>query len=344
MPDFGTEYLQEFASKGGESNKEKSEEANVEVIETKETAQTEEVNSVEEQEADNNIETKTAVDDEPKATEKKVEKTVNEKIAELNDFLNRNPELTEKDYFELKKPVEQHNQDELIRKYLSEKEGLNEYAVKLKMKKFDTEIDEDFDGELDVESEEYLEAQAEKAEILKKAQQYHIEETEKILNANREEVEQTEETHEPTEEEIQEFRKLMKQNYDSAIMKSSNELEGVEIEVNGEKLKIIPEESHRKSMMETGYNIGEHTNKYFSENGFELVKGEEFAKDIIFWQTPETRNLALQKAYEQGVEHGKASQMKLKHNVNNMAQIKHGEGESSGKGKAVEQLYRMNKM
>lgn len=268
---------------------------------------------------------------------------VNEKISELNDFLERNPELSPEDYFELKKPISSIPEETLIEKYLSEKEGLTPSALKLRMKKLEVANNIDLDEDFDEESTEVLEARAEKERLLKLAQEFHSEKVEGLLkptvNNNVENIETTA----PTEEEIKLFQQEVKQKYNAKIMQASNEFDGVEIEVNGEKITIIPTDEDRVAVRETGLNLNEVTSKYFSQDGLELEKSSEFAKEILFWQTEATRNAALKSVFEQGVEYGKLQQMKNHRNINNSANIEIGNFDA-GVESMKNQLYAVNRV
>lgn len=288
---------------------------------------------------ENNLETPEVTEE---VEEVKVEQRlpVNEKITELNDFLHRNPNSTESDYFNLKKPIDQIDESELIRNYLTEKEGLTPAELKLKLKEMETATinsDDDFADEVDVESIEYLKAQAEKERLLKKATEFHNEKVESILKPAESNGENTD-TPAPTEQEVREYQRQIKQNYDAKIMQSTNEFAGVDIEVGGEKLTIIPSDEQKGKMRETGFNLSEITNKYFSKDGLALDKSDDFAKELLFWITPETRNASLQQAYEQGLEVGKLSQMKTKQNISNTAKIG-SEGGDGNREALLNKLY-----
>lgn len=334
--DYSDNYLQELVATEQPQVENDAEVENV----VSETPTNEEVTSEEA-----NIENlETEITPEAPATEVKeiVEPTkpVNEKIAELNEFLNKNPKLSEADYFELKKPLADIPEEELIRKYLTEKEGLTPSELKLKMKELqngstDDEFGDDF---FDEDSEEYLTAQAKKERLLKDAQAYHTEKIDGLFNSADGENGKTTETQVPTEEQVRLYQQELKQNYDASIMQSANELEGVDIEVNGEKIKVIPTDNERKSLMETGYKLNEITNRYFSADGLNLDKPTEFAKDITFWITPETRNAAIKSAYEQGLEAGKLSQMKSQRNINGTVKVEV-EASDAAKENLLNKLY-----
>ena len=268
---------------------------------------------------------------------------VNEKISELNSFLNRNPDLSEEDYFNLKKPLAEIPEEDRIKKYLAEKEGLTPTEIKLRLMELQAPLaEDDFGDEPDTESIEFLKAQAEKEKLLKDADSFYTEQVQKLLNSPEGNTGENAGTPELNEEDVKKFQQEVKQNYDAKVMQASNELQGIDIEINGQKLMITPTDNERQALRETGYKLAEITGQYFSEDGIQLERHDEFTKDILYWITPETRTAALKSAYEQGLEEGKASQMKSQRNINNSARIEV-EGDS-GMESAKNQLYQINKM
>lgn len=344
--DYATQHIQELLASQKETPTEQpSVEPTNELVET--PTENVEASDVVETSVENELQTETPeerIEQEEVAEQPKL--AVNEKITELNDFLNRNPNKTEADYFNLKKPIDQIDEKELISKYLTEKEGLTPSELKLKLKEMEAaniDEDDDFADELDKESVEYLKAQAEKERLLKKATQFHNEQVQTILAPTESNNGENIDTPAPTEQEVQEFQRKIKLNYDAKIMQSTNEFQGVDIEVGGEKMTIIPSDEEKGKMRETGLKLNEITNKYFTPDGLALDKSDEFAKDVLFWQTPETRNAALQQAYEQGLENGRLSQMRTKQNINNSAKIEIG-GADASREQILNKIYSASKL
>ena len=335
MADFSTEYFNEkFSAPSEPAVAETSTEQNPPAeAEVTENAEPNEIN-----------ETPITPSDESASVEVPESKPpVNEKISELNSFLNRNPDLSEEDYFNLKKPLAEIPEEDRIKKYLAEKEGLTPTEIKLRLMELQAPlVEDDFGDEPDTESIEFLKAQAEKEKLLKDADSFYTDQVQKLLNSPEGNTGENAGTPELNEEDVKKFQQEVKQNYDAKVMQASNELQGIDIEINGQKLMITPTDNERKALRETGYKLAEITGQYFSEDGIQLERHDEFTKDILYWITPETRTAALKSAYEQGLEEGKASQMKSQRNINNSARIEV-EGDS-GRESAKNQLYQINKM
>ena len=80
--------------------------------------------------------------------ENSVSQFANEEIARMNSYLKKYPEKTIHDYNALTTPIESLKEDDLIRSYLSEKEGKTKSQIDYALKQLELkEEDPDFDGE-----------------------------------------------------------------------------------------------------------------------------------------------------------------------------------------------------
>ena len=97
---------------------------------------------------------------------------INDKLSELNSYLNKYPDRDITDYQRLKQKTEELDSNELIKKYLSDKEKMSDKAISLEMKKFENLVD-DFDDDFsDLDEDERLRLEVDYETILGKAREW----------------------------------------------------------------------------------------------------------------------------------------------------------------------------
>ena len=107
----------------------------------------------------------------------------NEEVAMLNAYLQKNPDKTLRDYQNLTRPASELSEDELLKKYLSEKEGMTEKEIQLEMRKLEVKASEegDFDFE-DDDDESRLEAEARRERKLRESKNWYEQSQQELLN------------------------------------------------------------------------------------------------------------------------------------------------------------------
>ena len=279
-----------------------------EVQETKQVEQNTEQNSVSAQET--------------QQSETNVEQTVfaNEELAKLNQFVKSTGKGVE-DYLALQKSSEQFDKRELIKKYLSEKEGLSEREINRELKKYDDLDDEDF---VDEDAKELFEIAHEKAS--------------KWWDANRESVLSSLKTEPTTElgetqsqeqvkrftpeeyqnmyvEQIKEVQKYNNQQIASAIPELEYELKysgSKEYGIEPLEISYKPDEDFLKEATKVGLDMGVLINDFF-ENG--QVKDAKGLLKVLTQSYAPTSKVMIDKLIEQAVLKDRVLQSKKQRNV-----------------------------
>ena len=165
MTDFDN-VLKERLSSLSESKQENTSVENTNTEQTTETNTTQEVvNDTPKVETTTNVEVtpEASVETKEVSEPKVTKKYSNEQVEEIDAYFKKNPDKSLDDYLRLKRPIDSISNDELIKEFLSEKEGMTEAEIKLEMKRMEVKQNADEDDEfyLDEDDEvKRLEAQA----------------------------------------------------------------------------------------------------------------------------------------------------------------------------------------
>lgn len=245
----------------------------------------------------------------------------NEEVAMLNAYLQKNPDKTLRDYQNLTRPASELSEDELLKKYLSEKEGMTEKEIQLEMRKLEVKASEegDFDFE-DSDDESRLEAEAKRERRLRESQQWYEQSQEELLNGLKTEATPPEsQTNEPVEalrqqilDEGRQRQEATKNEYYVKTYQALNEIGDFNLPIMGDDVKFSPDESFRKALRE-GLDIEKSLGKFYDDKG-QLSDPAGFVKEVAYWHQP-TRQAMIDFATSQAYERGKADALKNRKNI-----------------------------
>lgn len=240
-----------------------------------------------------------------------------EEVAELNAFMLKNPNKTIDDYKQLKKPTSEINEDDLLRQYYSEKEGMGEAEIALKMKKMELakQSDDDFD-DFERDDEEQLERQVLREKELKSARKWRDEYVrEQLSETKTAEVPVEHESVEAYKKAVEEAQKTARQSYlTSLYTEVLPSITSIELGTNGESLSYIPDEEFKQEMKAVSEDFNLIYQKFLNQDGtFKDAKG--FITEVALWANPTTREKMIAYRVEQAVLRDRASQSKVRRNV-----------------------------
>lgn len=229
----------------------------------------------------------------------------NEQLAEANAFMQRTGKTLE-DYLNLKKPVESFNKEDLIMKYLTEKEGKTESEAKLellKLKVEDAPEDDDFfDDEQDEEFKLQQKAKQEKLDgLFDKAKNFHELQVAQELGASA--APQNQEPQQPQgfedhlkslqESQMKEVERLNLQ-YKTDLYSELPALTEIPMTIDGETVKFRVSDEMRNEIKETTENLASVANQYFDTSGSgKLTNASGLMTEVSAWINPKTRGILL---------------------------------------------------
>ena len=136
------------------------------VVEETETVVAEETAPV-----NNNVQTQEASTE---STETTKSQFASEEVAEFNAFKQKFPEKSIDDYKRLKTPTSELNEEELLRQYYSEEEGMGEKEIAYQLKQLEVNgNDDDEFGDFSLDEDEKLKREANRERDLRKAKKWH---------------------------------------------------------------------------------------------------------------------------------------------------------------------------
>ena len=276
-------------------------------------------------------------------TETKQSVFANEELAKLNDFVKKTGKGVD-EYLALQKSSSDLDKRELIKKYLSEKEGLSEKEISRELRKF-----EDIDDEVlvDEDTKELFEIQHDKAS---KWYDGYREGVLSLLESENQVSQGDQEAQRYSVEEYQnmyaeQVSKVQLQN-NQRIAEAIPELED-ELEYGGSKEHGIepfkftfkPDEAYLKEATKVGLDMGVLINDFF-ENG--QVKDAKGLLKVLTRSYAPTSKVMIDKLIEQAVLRDRISRDKSKRNVN--ADLYQGvEVSSDDSNKNAYEAYRKSK-
>lgn len=241
-----------------------------------------------------------------------------EQVAELNNFLERNPDKTIDDYQRMKRPAESIGDDELIKQYLAEKEGKTASEIALEMKKLEVS-DLDDDDEFG-DSEANLEARAKRERAILEARTWYSENQKELFSA---------ETQQPTPNEasepssydtvyqqlLDEGKKLQetaKQDYYTKSYQALSEISDITMDVYGEEVRLAVDDNMKK-ILRTSLDVEKSLGKFYDEKG-SLTDAKGYLENLAWWDV-NSRAILLAKRDEQVEARVKADSAKNRRNV-----------------------------
>lgn len=278
-------------------------------------------NPANEQPIDNGSDTPTNADAEP-SKEPETPPTpsfASEEVAKYNEFVR----VTGKEDYNAFKfwdtPTNEINEEDLLKKYLSEKEGMTEKEVNYELKRMEVN-EEDFG---DFEDEETSEQEILRERTLRKAKEWHSSEFDKISKAKENAVNQL-----PERLTAEEFTKRAMEQQHSVYQENVNKvyetlptITEIPLKVAGDESKglsaldvsFTPDEQFASDMKTVSEDIGVVVNQFYDENA-KLKNPKGWIENAI-WAYHATRNKMIQFMIEQAVLNDRTSRNQSRRNV-----------------------------
>ena len=322
MTDFDN-VLKERLSSLSESKQENTSVENTNTEQTTETNTTQEVvNDTPKVETTTNVEvTHEASIETKEVSEPKVTKKYsNEQVEEIDAYFKKNPDKSLDDYLRLKRPIDSIGNDELIKEFLSEKEGMTEAEIKLEMKRMEVKQNADEDDEFDLDEDDEvkrLEAQALLEKRLREAKAWKEQSVSEQLTFEKETSVQEDI---PAREQViseyekwraDEMRKATEEYYTTAFQ-SLNELQGFEVDINGETV-LLDVDDALKSTIKQSLDTTTIVKQFFDEKG-KLVNTKDYF-EALAWFNKDSREKLLQERDRQVEARVKAETAKVRKNI-----------------------------
>lgn len=322
MTDFDN-VLKERLSSLSESKQENTSVENTNTEQTTETNTTQEVvNDTPKVETTTNVEvTHEASIETKEVSEPKVTKKYsNEQVEEIDAYFKKNPDKSLDDYLRLKRPIDSIGNDELIKEFLSEKEGMTEAEIKLEMKRMEVKQNADEDDEFDLDEDDEvkrLEAQALLEKRLREAKAWKEQSVSEQLTFEKETSVQEDI---PAREQViseyekwraDEMRKATEEYYTTAFQ-SLNELQGFEVDINGETV-LLDVDDALKTTIKQSLDTTTIVKQFFDEKG-KLVNTKDYF-EALAWFNKDSREKLLQERDRQVEARVKAETAKVRKNI-----------------------------
>ena len=242
---------------------------------------------------------------------------VSEEAARFNDFVSK---TGKEDYNEFKfwqKPTDEVDEDELLRKFLSEKEGMTEKEIAFELKRLE-KTESEFDDEF-WDDDEITEKEVQRERYLRKAKEWHQAEQERINSSTESVVPQRMTLEEYNQMVMQQHETVYKQNL-TKVYETIPTVTGLKINIAGnEKLGIAPlnveytpDEEFRSEMQAASSDIGTVINKFY-ENGY--LKDAKGWIETVATASPKNLNKLIQFAVEQAVLADRVNRSNIRRNV-----------------------------
>ena len=253
---------------------------------------------------------------EPKVTKK----YSNEQVEEIDAYFKKNPDKSLDDYLRLKRPIDSISNDELIKEFLSEKEGMTEAEIKLEMKRMEVKQNADEDDEFDLDEYDEvkrLEAQALLEKRLREAKAWKEQSVSEQLTFEKETSVQEDI---PAREQViseyekwraDEMRKATEEYYTTAFQ-SLNELQGFEVDINGETV-LLDVDDALKTTIKQSLDTTTIVKQFFDEKG-KLVNTKDYF-EALAWFNKDSREKLLQERDRQVEARVKAETAKVRKNI-----------------------------
>ena len=251
---------------------------------------------------------------------KVTKKYSNEQVEEIDAYFKKNPDKSLDDYLRLKRPIDSIGNDELIKEFLSEKEGMTEAEIKLEMKRMEVKQNADEDDEFDLDEDDEvkrLEAQALLEKRLREAKAWKEQSVSEQLTFEKETSVQEDI---PAREQViseyekwraDEMRKATEEYYTTAFQ-SLNELQGFEVDINGETV-LLDVDDALKTTIKQSLDTTTIVKQFFDEKG-KLVNTKDYF-EALAWFNKDSREKLLQERDRQVEARVKAETAKVRKNI-----------------------------
>ena len=322
MTDFDN-VLKERLSSLSESKQENTSVENTNTEQTTETNTTQGVvNDTPKVETTTNVEVthEASVETKEVSEPKVTKKYSNEQVEEIDAYFKKNPDKSLDDYLRLKRPIDSIGNDELIKEFLSEKEGMTEAEIKLEMKRMEVKQNADEDDEFDLDEDDEvkrLEAQALLEKRLREAKAWKEQSVSEQLTFEKETSVQEDI---PAREQViseyekwraDEMRKATEEYYTTAFQ-SLNELQGFEVDINGETV-LLDVDDALKTTIKQSLDTTTIVKQFFDEKG-KLVNTKDYF-EALAWFNKDSREKLLQERDRQVEARVKAETAKVRKNI-----------------------------
>lgn len=244
--------------------------------------------------------------------EKKIQ-FANEELAEANDFISRNPEKSLSDYYSLKKPIDQFSEDDLIKNFLSEKEGMSKDEVDAEIERLElSDEDDDF-----VDEDELKKLKSEREKMLNDAKQWREDFVSEQLGKSEVKSKESPEAQLTYEERLEDARKTYeaeRAEYTQSIYGAISEMTEIPLELNGEIISFKPDEEFLRETRLGSEDLSS-IGKAFFENG-KIKDPKGFIQETTLWANPATRKPMLDFMIEQAITRDRLQKDKVRRNIN----------------------------
>lgn len=227
-----------------------------------------------------------------------------EEVAKYNEFVKVTGREDYQDFKFWDTPTDKVDENDLLKKYLSEKEGMTEKEVNYELKRM--ELDEEYGdfGDNEPSEQEIL-----RERTLRKAKEWHSSEFEKISKAKEEAVSRL-----PEKLTAEEFTKrAMEQQYNvyqenvKKVYETLPNITAIPLKVSGDESKGIPsvevsfspDEQFANNMKAVSEDIGIVVNQFYDE-GAKLKDPKGWIENAV-WAYAPTRERMIQFMIEQAV-------------------------------------------
>ena len=259
----------------------------------------------------------------PEATAETTAKSfVSEKAARFDDFVRRTGKEDYKEFEFWQTPTADVDENELLRKYFSEQEGMSEKEIAFELNRLTVpEKDDDEFGDDFGDDEDYSEQEILRERTLRKAKSWHEGEFAKLSADGGETAPSIAQrmTVDEFNQSVIEHQKTLHQNNRTKVYETLPTIEGFEIKIPGNPQQGIapidvvftPNEEMQKTLRLASEDAGTVVNQYFNDDGtLKDPKGwiQLMAKVSLNEQM-------IQYAVEQAVLNDRAAQDKRKRNV-----------------------------
>lgn len=282
--------------------------------------------------------------------EKTASNFANEELAEANAYLLKNPGKSYDDYKALKVPTSSINENDLIKSFLSEKEGKTESSIAYELKRLELkESDPDFDD--DFEDLETLKLKAEREELIQKAREWRdgFVKEQLSFDGDSQNIQNAEQENQQPVKSIDEFLQDAKrvqeeytQNYRTEIYKAVGEINEIPLNINGSEVLFVPDEDFRTEMRKGAEDVAGIGKEFFDEKG-NITNASAFIKENTLWANPKTRQSMLDFMIEQAVLKDRVSRDKGQRNITLDATQPHSVEGNYDDGKVVDAMLARNR-
>lgn len=347
--------LDEYDIKGSRENSAPIQEATEQTPDATVVAETQVPETTQEQtqETTQIADTQSTTNQDPivRTEENQVSQFANEEVAKMNSYLKKYPEKSIDDYKALTTPVDQLKEDDLLRSYLSEKEGKTkseiDYALKqLELKEKDPDFDPEFDEDKD--SLEELKKKGDRERMILEARKWHEDFVKSELNFDGD----NQATQEAQPSEIPSIEKFIEdaqtkhqeytQNYLTKIYEALPTLDKIDLDVDGKKVSFIPDENFKTEMRKGAEDISKIGNEYFDESA-NIKDAKGFITNNTLWANPKTRQPMIDFMIEQAVLNDRAKTDKLRRNISFDDATTRSTPQSTERGDVVDKIFSRNR-